>query len=336
MNIDQLNYAAFHEPLTPADKQQFKPPQTTSGTVLKVLGYIFVGFITLFIFSISFALISSGDGFTVPSLIFNILFYGAIGVAVWLYLRYKDAGIRLRKFAFQNNLRFIDNAYPAPNEGAIFQVGDSRGFISGFESQDGKIAVANYQYTTGSGKNRHTVSWGVMRAKLSRHLPNVVLDSRANNVFGRMTNLPASYSGGQKFELEGNFNQYFSVLAPKGYERDALYFLTPELMERLIQYGAAYDFEIIDDNLYIYKNGALKFTPQTLPEMFRTITYFGWQFEDNVKRYRDDRAQVAQAQIMNVVSADGTRLKRKVGWFGIVFFIIFVGIQILSVIGSFN
>lgn len=334
MNIDQLNYAAFNEPITSADRQQFKPSQTAGDTVLKVLGFLFVGFMMFALFSISFALISSSNGFTVPSLIFNVLFYGAIGLAIWLYIRYKDVGLRLRKFAAQNNLRFIDKTYPTLDAGAIFQVGDSRGFVSGFESQDGKIAVANYQYTTGSGKNRHTVSWGVMRAKLSRHLPNVVLDSRANNVFGRMTNLPAGYSSGQKFELEGNFNQYFSVLAPDGYERDALYFLTPELMERLIQYGAAYDFEIIDDNLYIYKNGALKFNPQTLPDIFRTITYFGWQFEDNVKRYNDDR--VAQAKVTNVVSADGTRLKRKVGWFGLVIFFVVIVVQILSFAGMFR
>ena len=71
MNIDQLNYAAFNEPLTASDKQQFRPPQTTSGTVLKVIGFMFAIFVSLFMFSISFALLSSTHSASIPSIIFN-------------------------------------------------------------------------------------------------------------------------------------------------------------------------------------------------------------------------------------------------------------------------
>lgn len=324
-NTTAFNYAAFEQPVTAEDRIAYgkKPNKVLRGIGLAAIG-VFFGLPLL-------TAIANRNATTVIILSvflgFGYLIYAAVRKA-------NNTIITQQKFAANNQLRFMDRTYPLRNDGAIFTSGDSRAYAGGFELADGSLSVANYQYVVGSGKNRSTVTWGVMHAKLSRNLPNVVLDAKSNNMFKRMSNLPASFHGGQKFELEGNFNQYFSVYAPAGFQRDALYFLTPELMEALIQYGASYDFEVIDNNLFIYKSGAFKFNKQMLPEIFQTIKYFGWQFEDNVNKYRDDR--VANAKVSNVVSAEGTRLKRKFSWFAFIFFILFLVFQVLNLIGSFR
>ncbi|MGB4759179.1 MAG: hypothetical protein WBP26_03910 [Candidatus Saccharimonadales bacterium] len=243
--------------------------------------------------------------------------------------------VRLRKFAADNGLKYIGSrGMEVPAAGAIFNTGNSgsKFFTSGFERQDGMLA-ANYQYTVGGGKNSRTYTWGVLRHKLPRRLPNVILDAKSNNSF-LGSNLPESYAGGQKLELEGDFGNYFRVLVPEGYGRDALYFLTPELMAHLVDYGKDYEFEIIDDYLYVYSSNDFVFNKQTIPNIFQTIDYFAYQFSDNVKRYADER--VPDSKIANVVHVQGSRLKKRFAWVGIVIFILFILLQLLpGILGFF-
>ena len=56
----------------------------------------------------------------------------------------------------------------------------------------------------------------------------------------------------QKLSLEGDFDRYFSLYCPQGYERDALYLFTPDIMARFIDNAAALDVEIVDDWLFLY------------------------------------------------------------------------------------
>lgn len=317
----QLDLSAFDEPVTAADKTRYKVGRN------KVV--IFVAIISGVLFLIPIVVVSLFLG-NIAKIITVALIVGLSLLAKVAYSSYVNKTIRLKKFAAANNFDYIDSHQPIARAGAIFNTGSSRHYASGFASKDGALSLANYQYTISGGRSSQTISWGVMRAKLTRNLPNVILDATSNNTFGKFSNLPESFSGGQKFELEGDFNKYFSVLAPKGYQRDALYFLTPELMQALVEYGKDYDFEIVDDNLYIYKSGAFKFNKEMLPHIVQTIKYFGWQFEDNVRRYNDDR--VENAKVANVVSTDGRRLKHGAGWVGVVLFVIYLIFWFMQII----
>lgn len=293
--------------------------------------------IPLMLISLSWSFVLAGQWFWVCVLVGGALLISA-GVGRAIFASAVER-VQLRKFAADNSLQFIINAAQLDGSttvghvlpGALFDIGHSRVFSKGFSRGDGTVVV-NYQYTVGSGKNSRTYDWGVMRCKLPRKLPNVILDAKSNNSFFG-SNLPNLYSGGQDLELEGDFNKYFRVLVPQGYGRDALYFLTPELMAHLVDYGKDYEFEIVDDYLYIYSKNSFTFNKETLPNIFQTIDYFAYQFSDNVKRYADER--VPGAKISNVVSIQGARLKKRFAWAGLAVVILVVVLQVLPSVLSF-
>lgn len=335
--MQQLNLTAFDTPVTRQERRaEIKAFAKTSKQLLITLGIV-SAIVLVIMYLLATSFVSSGR----PILVLIPLAFVLMFVVATIGFVYAGASerARLRRFAADNDMEFISNAarvddLVAANHaavGAIFDVGDRRSFDKGFRRKDG-VLVVNYRYTLGSGKNSTTYYWGVLRHKLPRRLPNVILDAKSNNsIFG--SNLPNSYSGSQVLELEGDFNDYFRVLVPEGYGRDALYFLTPELMAHLVDYGKAYDFEIVDDYLYVYVQKSFDFTKDTLPNLFQTIDFFAYQFDDNVKRYADER--VPNARTVNVVGTQGTRLKKRFAWVGIVFFIIFILLQLLPNILSF-
>lgn len=336
--MQQLNLTAFDTPVTRQERRAELNELTKVSGSSAVAMYVVLAVILLIVVMVGANIIATEAWLGLGALLLAVFI--AAGIIVWWLFSFATNRARLRKFALDNNLEYIGNVRFAgevvdiagtPIEGALFNTGHSKTMSGGFKRDDGMLAL-NYYYTVGSGKNSRTYTWGVLRHKLPRKLPNVILDAKSNNsIFG--SNLPESYAGGQKLELEGDFNNYFRVLVPEGYGRDALYFLTPELMAHLVDYGKGYEFEVVDDNLYIYSQGGFKFNEQTLPNIFQTIDFFAYQFSDNVARYADER--VPNARTVNVVGAQGTRLKKRFAWVGIVFFIIFILLQLLPNILSF-
>ncbi|WP_354002739.1 hypothetical protein [Microbacterium elymi] len=90
--------------------------------------------------------------------------------------------------------------------------------------------------------------------------------------------------------LEGDFDQHFALYCPEGYEQDALYLFTPDIMARFIDHAAALDVEIVDDWLFLYAQGRTLSTldPATWAWMFATV---GALLDKMAQwaRWRDDR-----------------------------------------------
>jgi len=221
--------------------------------------------------------------------------------------------LRMDRFARANGFVFspsdADPAYP----GAIFSNGDSRKATDHFRTVEGRfLDFGNYQYSTGSGKNRRTSTWGFLAIQLDRRLPHMVLDSKANNGLFGGTNLPASFDKEQILSLEGDFDRYFTLYCPREYERDALYVFTPDLMALLIDNAAPFDVEIVDDWMFVYS--ATPFPPAqpaVYQRLFRIVETVGTKTLTQTDRYQDDR--VAAPFASNIVAPQGARLKRGVG-----------------------
>ena len=85
---------------------------------------------------------------------------------------------------------------------------------------------------------------GYLAIRLDRKLPHIVLQRRRGAMF---------YAGdGPELELEGDFGKHFELHVPEGYERDALYVLTPDVMQVLIDEAADQRVEIVDDWLFVF------------------------------------------------------------------------------------
>jgi hypothetical protein len=86
----------------------------------------------------------------------------------------------------------------------------------------------------------------------------MLLDSRAND--GLTSSLPASVARRQTLSLEGDFDRHFHLYCPLGYERDALYLFTPDLMAVLIDHAGDFDVEVVDQRAYFFTNRTLDLT----------------------------------------------------------------------------
>jgi hypothetical protein len=256
---------------------------------------------------------------------------GVWAIVTWWRARETSTGTwtswyRLSAFAAANGMNFTPRQGPPNYPGEIFGIGRDAAALAHLTSTSGRyLDLGNYCYTTGSGRSSTTHYWGFMALALDRAMPNIVLDSKANNtLFG--TNLPATLDKSQVLHLEGDFDKYFTLYCPKEYEQDALYIFTPDLMALLIDEAAPFDVELVDRWMFVYsaKPFAMK-DPATLERLFTIADTVGAKTLTQTEHYADDR--VGDPAI-NAVASQGLRLKHGVSILGVVIvagFVVFWG-----------
>lgn len=342
---------ALTEPVDPIEAREHARAIRAGGashksqTVTKVVLYGVVGIIVLAVFiptaiSVLVAFFNASgtrpDGsvasfadVATPILIIAALVFGGIVLIRSASRKQNERLYRLRKFAEANGMHFILSQPSPPLSGMIFQLGRNRvgkDILRGTSPRF--VEIGNYDYTTGSGKDQTTHTWGYIAIHLDVPLPHMVLDATGNNsLFG--TNLPASFSRSQRLQLEGDFNKYFSLYCPKGYEQDALYLFTPDIMSRFIDHAATLDVEIIDDWLFLYsKRQFTTLDPNTWAWLFSTVNAVTEKFSQWA-RWRDERLAGSPSAMGFVdtsiqddefhspppgVAREGQRLKRSYTW----------------------
>lgn len=298
------------DPVDPRAVREFwrqvrtRHPRSTAQTVSLVLTIVIVAFVAVMFIGVGstiVAVLGSGvaQGEMSPLLIIVPLFVIAVFVIIGVvalvtWRRQRVRRYRIARFAMANGMDYVDQIADPQLPGLIFQHGSSRqshALVRG--SRPRFVEFGNYQYTTGSGKNRTTHDWGYVAVRLDVPLPNIVLDAKGNNGLG--SNLPASFQRDQRLSLEGDFDQYFTLYCPEGYEADALYLFTPDIMARFIDNAAQLDVEIVDDWMFLYmQRPASTVDPATWAWLFGTVGALMTKF-DQWARWRDDRLRQARA-----------------------------------------
>lgn len=266
--------------------------------------------------------------------IFSLLAAMIISIIIaglYFYVRGRKAKVaKLYSFAQKNGFGFHTEVSSPDLPGIIFQQGDSRNVPEVLILKD-KTEIGNFQYYTGSGKSRKVHNWGYMRIPLARNLPNIVLDSKQNNVFNNVSNLPVVLTGASKLELEGDFNKYFTLYVPQGYERDALYVFTPNVMQTLIASGANYDLEIIDNHLVVYRPTRFSLDSEAeLKSVLNTFEVIANELRRQTMRYADER--VENAKVENIVAESGARINEGISPREI--FVLVAGVVIILLIAA--
>lgn len=335
-----IKYNALTDPVDTLKLRAFSQEPQVTKRAIKYYGLfaalLLGGFSSAFIVPFfSVAVVAPGLNSTI---VFVITALGIVGMAALGYFIGKiisrhtlEHMYRLTNFAKINGWFYKERFNDPSHAGMIFGNGHSRYALDQIYSTSGSLfEIGNYYYTTGSGKNSQRHNWGYVCIKLKRRVPNMVLDSKANNskILGfNMSNLPESLRGNATMLLEGDFNNYFTLYAPKEYERDALYVFTPELMALLVDESAKFDVEVVDDRMYVYSSVPFDMTKvATLQAIFKIINQVGEEMIDNTDYYADERVGDRQS---NIVAAQGARLKHSVPVFVIVVTIIILLFQIL-------
>lgn len=231
-------------------------------------------------------------------------------VVYGLGLRKKQLA-RLEQFATSNGAVFIHDTAVTGYSGLIFDNGRSRQMRESIRFKDG-VEVGNYQFVTGSGKNSRTHLFAFVRVPLVREMPHIVLDARKGNFLG--SNLPDTFDRSQRLQLEGDFNKYFDVYVPKQYEADALYVLTPDVMQALVNYAGDLDVEIVGKELYIYRTMPLDISNEAqLKPFLGLVDTLSKEITAQTRRYADERGAL-MADGTRMVADEGRRLKTGVNW----------------------
>jgi hypothetical protein len=248
----------------------------------------------------------------------NFSVVAVIGFTIWWISvmaskKATERRIRFDMFARDNGLVYLPKTASPDYPGVIFSSGDQRRLYDRFYA-DG-FEVGNYRYTVQHGKSSVTYKYGYIRINLERHVAHMLLDSKGNNtnLFGLdITNLPVAMNKDQTLSLEGNFNEYFTLYAPKEYERDGLYIFTPDLMALLIDQVAQFDVEVIDDQLFVYGKEFNFIEQNTWQRIFEIITTVGQKTISQTDYYADekigDRSQ-------DVIAEPGRRLRQGLPWY---------------------
>jgi len=219
----------------------------------------------------------------------------AVAVTFFSQRRVATRRYRLDRFARANGMHYVPQIANPSLPGMIFNDGSYRRSFDVVRGEKPRpVEFANYVYTTGSGKHRQTHRWGYVAVKLDTPLPHIVLDATGNNsLLG--SNLPTSYRKEQRLSLEGDFDRHFALYCPAGYEQDALYLFTPDVMSRFIDTAADLDVEIVDDWLIMYtKRNASTTDPDTWAWLFGAVAAVLGKL-DQWERWRDDRLLQAGA-----------------------------------------
>jgi len=253
-----------------------------------------------------------GLGFSIPVIVMLAIVVVGVPLAILGYRRGRVNAYRIARFAQANGMVYEHRVDAPALPGMIFQNGSSRmatSLVRGFQPRF--VEFANYQYTTGSGKNRTTHRWGYVAVKLDVPLPNIVLDALGNNALG--SNLPASFARDQRLSLEGDFDRHFTLYCPEGYEADALYLFTPDIMARFIDHAAQLDVEIVDDWMFLYMQREASTTDAaTWAWLFGAVGALMTKF-DQWARWRDDRLRQAQADAAQHPTSDDGSLSLSKG-----------------------
>jgi len=312
-----LNYLALHDQVTEIDVQLYEQAyggrqNSKRDKTIIVIILIFSGLI------LWMALASKNMGLLVITAVYTLPFF-------WLRrhsFNRKKKLVRLYKFASANNLKLITDKQTVDYAGIVFSQGYNQKINEAFLLPNGS-EIGNYQYTVGTGRNRRTYYWGYMRIKLKRHLPNMLLDSKKNNfINGKFSNLPQLFDKSQVVKLEGDFNNYFTLYLPKGYEKDAFYILTPDVMVALIDHGAHFDMEVVDDMLYFYRASTFKLeSEEEIRSSLAVLGSISTELIDQTDYYADERVG---NRASDMISAPGRRLKKRTSWVVITFIIVYL------------
>ncbi|KRA25188.1 hypothetical protein ASD65_12720 [Microbacterium sp. Root61] len=345
---------------------------TAAATVFAVVLFLFVfiSVATSVIGTTSFG--ASGTGPRLTTFLPVVLIALVVGYLGWRLLRFRGGvGVRryrLDRFARANGMTYVPVLNDPSLPGMIFGQGGGRQAVDLVRGTKPRfVEFGNYRYTTGSGKNRTTHRWGYVAVRLDVPLPHIVLDALSNNsLFG--SNLPIPFDRDQRLSLEGDFDKSFALYSPRGYEGDALYLFTPDIMARFIDNAAAMDVEIVDDWLFLYaKRDFSTLDPATWAWLFSVV---GALLDKLAQwgRWRDERLETeaaARARIGRAVgptdaagpaaasalpfsaptaslrpppgvAAEGRRLRRGMPVITIVITVLFVAVWLFIQLGGFT
>ena len=155
-----------------------------------------------------------------------------------------------------------------------------------------------YPYEIGNYLTASDRVFAGLTVTLPKRLPHLYLDHRKDSQFAGPTQ---TYANRQRIDLEGDFNKYFQLFCPQGYQVLALSILTPEVMQMLQHTTSRYDVEIKHDRLNVIIGGHSRFLkPQTVKELERVARAIVKELDHKMSSWStSDEAEAAKTELVS-------------------------------------
>ena len=216
--------------------------------------------------------------------------------------------VKIAAFAWQNGWAYADLLEHTRRPGAAFTR-----VVHGRERA--VMACDDARMPFGLGMH-HSVSRGQERATIQRpfafielplpaSVPHIVLANRKHSIVPTL----GLGRGAARMELEGDFAKTFRLIVPEGYQQDALYIFTPDLMARVLDLGSGAEIELVSDRLYVYLPSRTRFDrAETMAAAVTLAEEFHRRFTARTELYRDDDAGGLAARAGVSIGLRGQRL----------------------------
>jgi hypothetical protein len=258
-----------------------------------------------------------------PMSLFVFLFAGVVVFSLWGIVRTGKGRTRprehwaLARFADDNGLVYV----PGPRSGTMRAwwsiTGHTVARAMTRENADGRtVEWADYEIRNATRRFTYPPVGGWIKIGLRRPLPHIIVRAtRRGTLAFAVAAVPDS---GQRLSLEGDFDEHFDLYCPEGYEADALYLFTPDVMAQAIDAAGGWDIEIVDDLLLlVHPRDVVTTDPARWAEVMCTADAFATKLEQwerwRETQLRDDPA-VEEARLdMAQVAPAGRRLRTSWG-----------------------
>ena len=186
-----------------------------------------------------------------PFAVLGVVLVVVVSVRGWRTDDSTTRRYRLDRFARANGWSYTPVVRTLVRPGMMFEVGTTRATYDMIRWENPRsVEIGDHVYSPSPFSNEE-VRRGYVGIRLDVALPHIVLDAVKNNAAGEGSSLRFRVDPGQKLSLEGDFDRHFTLYCPEGYERDALYLFSPDIMARFIDHAADFDVEITDEWLML-------------------------------------------------------------------------------------
>jgi hypothetical protein len=264
-------------------------------------------------------------GLSVGLLVVLAIVYGLVrGIRSWLSgLGTWKRWYRLERFAAANGLTFSTRDDNPTYPGSVFEGGTSSALVDHLRSRaDDGLDYGTAWRITKAGNRTSSEEFAYIALRLDRVLPHIMLDAKRNR------SRTAILRKEQVLSLEGDFDKHFTMYAPGGYERDALYIFTPDLMALLIDEASAFDVEIVDNWMMFHSSRLFDLEdPAVHDRVFRIADMVGAKTLRQSDGYRDHHVPGRSA-----IAGGGRRLRRALSASGIALAVLVVLLPFIPLI----
>lgn len=162
------------------------------------------------------------------------------------------------------------------------------------ENADGRqVEWADYEIRNAARRFTYPPVGGWIAIRLHRPLPHIIV--RATGRGTRAFSVSAVPDAAQRLSLEGDFDRFFDLYCPEGYEADALFLFTPDVMAQAIDDAGGWDIEIVDDLLLmVHPRDVVTTDPARWVEVVQTADAFATKLEQ-WERWREDALRTDSA-----------------------------------------